>query len=162
MRMSTKSTLVYGKAFHLYTEALDDDNIWLELDIPIDTPIQLTNNKITIAITTSIWEVIREYTNAEFNLLNRTDEELKIMVEKAVNERKVNYEKAVSEGKNANMLNLFGLFAYGLASNTIEDQIKEGMAYMLDLRDKQNKLFNAIQEIKNDAVKRPKSSMINM
>jgi hypothetical protein len=56
--MSTKSTIAYGRNFHLYHEALDEDYVYLELE---GTKFEASYNRVMVPIPVHVWEVIRRY-----------------------------------------------------------------------------------------------------
>lgn len=56
--MSTKSTIIYGDGFHLYTELFDGKHVFLELSA---VEFIATPGAVTVAIPLPVWECIREY-----------------------------------------------------------------------------------------------------
>jgi hypothetical protein len=89
--MTVKATLAYGKNFHFYHEALDNNHVYLELE---DVAYQAGYRRVMVAIPIDVWEVIRSLGAARLNLVNASDEELLSMVERVVEERMAGYERA--------------------------------------------------------------------
>ena len=139
--MSTKSTTTYGKNFHLYREALDDDFIYLELD---NIEFEASKNSVKIAIPVHIWEHIRQYKAVNLSLVDKSDEEIKAYVEKKVNKRIKEYRK-----ENNKFLALAGSVQFGNANLSREEQINNGIASYIKLRDKQKRVSEAIKELHN-------------
>ena len=82
--MSTKSTIAYGRNFHLYHEALDEDYVYLELE---GTKFEASYNRGMIPIPVHVWEVIRRYPGIDLKYADRTDAEIRRYVEQEVDER---------------------------------------------------------------------------
>ena len=138
--MSTKSTTTYGEDFHLYREALDDDFIYLELD---NIEFEASENSVKIAIPVYIWEHIRQYTAVNLSLADKSDEEIKKIVEEEVNKRIEEYRR----NKNNKFLALAGSLAFGNADLPREEQIKKGIASYIEWRDEQKKTKEAIEKL---------------
>ena len=62
-----KTTLAYGKNFHFYQEALNNNYIYLELE---DIPYDVGYRRIMIALPIDIWETIRGLGAARLDLVN--------------------------------------------------------------------------------------------
>ena len=50
--MSTKSSLSYGKDYHLYQEIFDVSNVYLKLD---GSKFEVTNNSVMVQIPIQVW-----------------------------------------------------------------------------------------------------------
>lgn len=87
--MSTRSSLAYGKAFHLYTDLMDDgedeDSVYLDITDPC-------GHHRSIKIPIDIWETIRHSGGARLDLVKATDAELLEKASKAVDERLAEYK----------------------------------------------------------------------
>ena len=138
--MSTKSNLVSGDNFRLYTEAFEENkNVYLELT---GTPqFEASYGRVVVTIPAEVWEVIRKHTSVDFDLIDKTDEELKKMVTEQVNNR---MEQAKKIGKHAS---LFGFFAFGSVDDPPEEQIKGGLEWYFNERANQRELVAKIKAL---------------
>ena len=136
--MSTKSTLLSFDSVHLYTEAFDDKNVYLEMD---NIKFNASNNQITLEIPIEIWEVIRQKEAIYHYCHDWTDDYIKDYVENEVSKR-IN-EKGI--------LRIFGMFIYGDADDCKEEQIKIGIDYYTKKRTEENALINKIAALKIEA-----------
>ena len=143
--MSTKCTLSYGPNFHLYSECFDDQNIYLEIE---KTEFEANQDSIMITIQLEIWENIRTHTNARFDLITKTDEEIKTEVEAEVKHRIANYKEAEEKQQNTAFIELIGFLVCGSAKESYEEQVKRGIEYHIKERDKQIELLTKITAIK--------------
>lgn len=97
--MSTKSTLVSGKSFHLYEECFERDrNVYLELG---GCSFETTPNRIVVEIPLAVWEVVRQHTSASYDLASLDDAQLLAEAEKRVDENRAEYRKALAEQRAA-------------------------------------------------------------
>ena len=76
--MSSKNILAHGPNFHLYSEAINDGHVYLELQ---NTQFEVTNNRVLLSIPVPIWEVIRSHPGMSFEYAGMTDAELRSVVE---------------------------------------------------------------------------------
>ena len=90
-QMSTKITIAHGRNFHLYQEALDEDNVHLELE---GIKFEASYNRVMVPIPVHVWEVIRRYPGIDLKYADRTDTEIRRYVEQEVDERVKLYEEA--------------------------------------------------------------------
>ncbi|MET4709923.1 hypothetical protein [Endozoicomonas lisbonensis] len=102
--MSTKCSLAYGDDFHLYEEVFDDYHVYLSLE---KAEFEASNNEVMVRIPLAIWEHIRQFTNARFDLIDFDDEALLKLTEKEVDERIEDYK--------INPSSLAGLLTFGKA-----------------------------------------------
>lgn len=142
--MSTKCTVAYGSNFHLYKEILDENFIYLQLE---GVSFEASYNQVMVPIPVHIWEVIRQYPGTDLSWSDKTDEEIASYVEKEVNERIEEFEKAEDE-RHRSLISLCGSLTYGLADTSREEQIKRGMACFEELREHQRQIKQAILELK--------------
>jgi len=75
--MSTKSTITYGKEFHLYTDCFDEAHVWLSLDQPVE--FEANPHAVTVRLPLALWEYLRTFTTAETDLADKTDAELRAL-----------------------------------------------------------------------------------
>jgi len=143
--MSTKSTIRYGDAFHLYHEAFDDANIYLELTQ--DPQFEASPGQITVAIPLEIWEVIRQGSSIDLSLVEKTDDQIRQMVETGVKDRWDKIKEAEAKGQNPGILRSIGLLIYGSADDPVQEQIKKGIEYYTERRKYQEELAGKIKAI---------------
>lgn len=126
--MSTKSTIAPGSNFHFYHEALDDDFVYLGMD---DVPFEAGYRQIMVAIPVDVWEVIRHTAPARLDLHDKTDEELRAMVERDVDERIAEHKQALDGGSSAliAVASFSGSLPYGAADSPREEQVERGLEY---------------------------------
>jgi hypothetical protein len=141
--MSTKSTIAHSENFHFYREALDYDNVYLEIE---EVEFECSSNSVMVVIPVHIWEVIREYQGVSLLWADKTDEEIISHVSQDVENRIAQYAKA--SGAMKGWKGISGIFVYGSADEPKETQIEKGIAYYTKLRDKQQKVKAAIEELR--------------
>lgn len=89
--MSTKCSLAWGEKFHTYTDCLDDHPfVYVQLD---GAEFQVSPGSATIQIPLPIWEYIRTYSPARYNLVHLSDSKLKLLARKRAAERKKMLQK---------------------------------------------------------------------
>lgn len=141
--MSTKATVAYGKNFHFYREVLDDNFIYLELE---GVQFEASYNRVMVPIPVHIWEVIRKYEGVDISWADKTDEEIIHYVEQEVDERIQQYQEAENE-KSKSLIALFGSLAFGKADSPRSEQIETGVEYFKRLREHQQQIKQAIEEL---------------
>ena len=82
--MSTKWLLIGGDEFQLYQELFDDGFIYLELS---QTHFEANPRSVQVRIPIEIWETIRHHGGPDLSLLQKSDEEIRALVEQAVDAR---------------------------------------------------------------------------
>jgi len=142
--MSTKATVAHGPTFHLYQEVLEDQYIYLELE---SVPFEASYNRVMVPIPVHIWEVIRQYTGVDLSFADQTDDDIRAHVERAVDERIANYQRAETEQQKALLLCL-GAIPYGPADTPRDEQIAHGMTHFEALRERQRQIRRAIEELR--------------
>ena len=139
--MSIKATLAYGKNFHLYSECMDDQNVYLSLD---HCEFEVFSNRCVLTIPLEIWETIRQHTNVDFSLADKTDEELHKIAEEYIKNRM----EMIKESPGNKIIKLSGCMYYGDADDPIEKQINEGVKNLKEDRKKQRILLKKIKHVK--------------
>jgi hypothetical protein len=135
--MSTKSSIAYGPNFHLYNDAFDEENVYLELN---EADFEASRNHVTLTIPAFIWEHIRQFAGVDLSLAGKTEEQIRLEVEEAVDERIKKYEKQ----KGGIMA---GFLVYGSPNDPREEQIKAGVAYITEMRNRQNTIKEQIDQL---------------
>ena len=143
--MSTRVTLAYGRDFQFYRELFDDEHLCLELET---THYEASYGRILVEIPVHIWEVIRRRGRAEFDLANKSDDELRQMVESKVDERIRLYHDAVVKGESGPFLAVrhFSL-PYGPADTPRDRQIEMGFEHYVRRRNHQQQIRACIVEL---------------
>ena len=144
--MSTKATIAHGDTFHFYHEVADDDHVYLRLET---TNFEAGYGRVMVPIPIHIWETIRHLGAARLDLINHTDEDLRAMVEKDVDERIADYQKALREHPDrADWFSIAGSFVYGSADEPREQQIAHGIEHFQSERQRQRELHAAIEMLR--------------
>ena len=141
--MSTKSMVAYGPNFHLYREALNEHYIYLELE---GVQFEASYNRVMVPIPVHIWEVIRHHAGVDLSFADKTDEEIQAYVEHEVDERIARYNQEENP-KAKGLIALLGSIPYGSADIPREEQITRGMSYFLALREEQQQIQKAIEDL---------------
>ena len=140
--MSTKSTIAYGKNFHFYHEALDDDHVYLQIET---TQFEAGYGRVMVPIPIHIWETIRHLGGARLDLVDKADEALQAMVEQEVDKRIAEYQEALRERpQSAGLFRIVGCLLYGGAETPREQQIERGMDYYRKERQRQREVQAAV------------------
>jgi hypothetical protein len=136
--MTVKATLAYGKNFHFYHEALDNNHVYLELE---DVAYQAGYRRVMVAIPIDVWEVIRSLGAAKLDLVNASDEELLSMVERIVEERMTGYESARAlKPESAGWLRFSDAAVFGAMDDPREQQVMRGFEYYKTERARQREV----------------------
>lgn len=141
--MSTKCTVAYGPDFHLYREVLDDEHIYLELE---GVPYEASSRRVMVTIPMQIWEVIRRRGEADLSYAEKTDPEIQAQVEEWVDERLAQYRQA-RDSHAQGIVSLAGCLVLGMADEPREEQIAQGVAYYQRMREQQQRLKKAIEDL---------------
>lgn len=146
IHMTVKATLAYGKNFHFYHEALDDNHVYLELE---DAPFDAGYKRVMIAIPIDIWETIRDLGAANLNLVSASDEELARTVEEQVGKRIEEYANLrTSSEDEADMLRFNNSVVFGAADDARDQQVRRGIAYYKTERERQREVANRMAQHK--------------
>lgn len=138
--MSTKASLAYGNDFHLYEEVFDDERIHLSLS---NVEFEASKDGVSVAIPLHIWECIRQFSNARFNLVKYSHEMVLEMVAKKVDQRIKSYMENGEKPTEA----VFGCIIFGLASESRDYQIQQGMSFYLEERERQRSIKAKLDEL---------------
>ncbi len=144
--MSTKSTIAYGTNFHLYHEVLDEDYVYLRLE---GVQFEAGYNRVMVPIPVHIWEFIRQYPGVDLKWADRTDAQIKKHVESEVDERLARYKS--TDSSRSGLTRLLGSMVYGTADEPREKQIASGIDYFTKLREHQQQVKQAIEELERMA-----------
>jgi len=138
--LSTKSSIVYGKNFHLYDECMEDAHIYLTLK---NIGFEATNTEVTVAIPIVLWEHLRSYSSTNFDISKTdwTDEQIKEESKKAVKDRlKINPENGFARW--------FGAMIFGDFNLPPEEQVENAVRYWTEERKRQQLLKAELESLK--------------
>ncbi len=152
--MSTKMTIAHGPNFHLYHEALDEDYVYLEVE---GAQFEAAYNRVMVPIPVHVWEVIRHYPGINLKYADKTDAELRQYVEQEVDDRLKRYREAGEKAKG--LVSLSGSLAFGTAEQPREHQIAAGIEYFTKVREHQQQIKRAIEELQQVNSGRSDSSL---
>ncbi len=150
--MSTKSTLVSGRTFHLYEEALDPaQNVWLALD---GCEFEASSRGVRVEIPLPVWEVLRQHTPARFDLAPLDDKQLLAEAEKRVENVRAEYREDRAReraDRGAGKLKRGGKsitrFFYRMATLPQAQHLESVLAALREDRTKQRSLLRAIARL---------------
>jgi hypothetical protein len=140
--VSTKATIAYGRNFHFYHEVLDEDYVYLELE---GAKFEASYDRVMVPIPVHIWEVIRRYPGVDLEYAEKTDDEIRLYVEREVDERIKRY--AESSARSKGLLSLAGSLVYGAADQPRQKQIDAGIEHFTKLREHQRQIKQAVEEL---------------
>jgi hypothetical protein len=144
--MTVKATLAYGKNFHFYHEALDNNHVYLELE---DVSYDASYRRVMVAIPIDVWEVIRWLGVARLDLINVPDDELIRLVEDKVDDRVAEHEKARAfDCEQTEQVKLTDYVEFGPIDSTREQQISRGLDYYKMERERQREISIRIAQHK--------------
>ena len=144
--MSTKSSIAYGVNFHLYREVFDDDFVYLELE---GVQFEASYNRVLVPIPVHIWEFIRQHPGVDLGWVDKTDAEIAEHVEHEVDQRLERF-KEMETGKGG-LVRILGSMLYGKADEPREKQIESGVLHFTKLRQHQQQIRKAIEDLKRKA-----------
>jgi hypothetical protein len=140
--MSTKSTIAYGPTFHFYREGLDDSYVYLELE---QVEFEASYNRVMMPIPVHIWEVVRQYPGIDLAWAEKSDQDILDYVTEYVDDRIRQYEETGENEKG--LFSLIGSLGFGKADAPRAEQIEQGVAYYQKLREHQQQVKAAIEEL---------------
>lgn len=128
--MSTKYSLAYADNFHFYHDLMDEEeSFYLRIS---KTDFEACPGSVTIKIPPEVWGTIRQIP-VDLSYADKTDEELRLLVEKEVDERIENYNQATEDRKA--LVEFCGSRVYGCYMDR-QTQIDSGFKYFKNLRKK--------------------------
>lgn len=144
--MTIKATLAYGRNFHFYHEALDNNHVYLELE---DVNFDPGYRRVMVAIPIDVWEVIRGLGAAKLDLVNASDEELMSIVEEKVAMRIAEYEAAKrTSPEEAERIRFNDSLLFGAMDDTREQQIVRGVEVYKTERGRQREVSSRMMQHK--------------
>ncbi|MGL6338201.1 MAG: hypothetical protein ACRC80_03570 [Waterburya sp.] len=141
--MSTKCSIAHGDNFHFYRECFDEENVYLQLE---GIEFTASQSEVTVTIPMAVWSIIRNFSVVDLSLADKTDAELRAMVEEKVDQRIEQYLTSDNEREKA-MISLMGSICYGSADLPRNEQIESGMQYYRQTREQQLAIKNQIMAL---------------
>lgn len=139
-----KSSIACGENFHLYNECFDDDGVYLELE---GSPkYEVSPGSVMVRIPAYVWEAIRTFPGVWLEWADKSDAEIRAMVEKDVDERITEWRKAKSK-RQKGWASFCGGMVYGRAEDSRAKQIKRGLKEMLRRRDLQRSIVRKAKQL---------------
>lgn len=133
--MGVRTTLAYGRNFHFYLQAHENNYVYLELE---DVPYEVGYRRVMIAIPVDVWETLRGLAATQLDLVSASDAELIEVVTLKIDERIAEYEKArSSDPETAELVRFKNSVMFGTADMPREDQVERGIQYYKLERERQ-------------------------
>jgi hypothetical protein len=99
-----------------------------------------------VKIPVDVWEVIRHTAPARLDLVDSSDEELRRTVERQVDARIAEYERAKGDSRQEALVSLFGALVFGGADEPREEQVRRGLEYYTGERERQRQVVARMKE----------------
>lgn len=141
--MSTKCSIAHGNNFHFYRECFDEDNVYLQLE---GIEFTASQSEVTVTIPMAIWAVIRQHSVVDLSLADKTDAELRAIVEEKVDQRIEQY-LASDDRREKATISFMRSICYGSADLPRNEQIESGMQYYLSTRERQLVIKNQMMAL---------------
>lgn len=134
--MSTKCSMAYGDKFHLYTDCLDQhSSVYLQLDT---AEFEASQSHVAIRIPLAIWEYVRLYSPANYELADLSDKELHGLATKRLAE----HRKSLRQWKpNSPLKALFKISG--------PNGVREVLAQLRAQRATQQKLRKEVEQLRS-------------
>ena len=139
--MSTKSSLAHGEDFHFYTEAFDDEHVYLELN---KAEFEATQDHVMVRIPLEVWITIQQVKPPRLDVAGTSNQELLELVQAEVDERIARYRAATND-RGRGFASLIGGWVYGQADQPRDEQIEQGLKYHLEVRQRQERILERSQ-----------------
>ena len=142
--MGTKKTLLSGDSYKVYHQCFDDENIYLDLT---DIEIEKTDSGYTLVIPIWIWDKINKVSShIDLSLAKMTDEEIENKTKEEVDSRIRELSLFGNDDAMAKLIRVSDHIKFGSVSLKKEEQIKKGISFYMQERDKQKKVLEKIKE----------------
>lgn len=133
--MPPKVTIAYGRDFHFFRDAQEDNFVYLELE---DVPFEVGYRRVMIAIPVDVWGTLRSLAPVELDLINASDSELIELVEAKVSQRVSEYKSIrSSHPEKADLIRFNESIKFGPADDEREEQLARGISYYKSERERQ-------------------------
>lgn len=136
--MTVRTTLAYGRNFHFYLHAHENNYVYLELE---DVPYEVGYRRVMIALPVDVWETLRGLAATQFDLVNASDAQLIELVTLKVDDRVSEYKRVQSTGpEKADEARFKNSIMFGPADATREEQVERGLQYYRMERERQRSI----------------------
>jgi hypothetical protein len=136
--MTVRTTLAYGRNFHFYLQAHENNYVYLELE---DIPYEVGYRRVMIALPVDVWETLRGLAATQLDLINASDADLIELVTLKVGERVREYEICHASGpEKADTVRFKNAIVFGLADAPREEQVERGLQYYKLERERQRSI----------------------
>lgn len=128
--MNAEKVLASSAEFYFYKESGNDDQICLKLFGDID--FEASSKSVMVKIPVAVWEGIRQIAAIKFDLVDKTDVELREIVESEVDENSAHrerrqLEKSKKGDRNSNHFTIIRSLVYASSNEPREQQIENGL-----------------------------------
>ena len=142
--MGTKKTLLSGNSYKVYHQCFDDENIYLDL---VDVEVEKTDFGYTLVVPIWIWDKINKVSShIDLSLAKMTDEEIENKTKEEVDSRIRELSLFGNDDAMAKLIRVSDHIKFGSVSLKKEEQIKKGISFYMQERDKQKKVLEKIKE----------------
>lgn len=136
--MTVRTTLAYGRNFHFYLQAHENNYVYLELE---DVPYEAGYRRVMLALPVDVWETLRGLAATQLELVNASDADLIELVTLKVGERVREYESSrASSPETADSVRFKNSIMFGLADAPREEQVERGLQYYNLERERQGSI----------------------
>lgn len=130
--MNAEKVVASGDEFYFYKESGNQDQICLKLFGDID--FEASSKSVMVKIPAAVWETIRQTAAVKFDLVDKTEAELRAIVETEVRENLAHRksgqcEKSGQGNSGNNRFTLNKSLAYKTSNEPLEQQIENGLNY---------------------------------
>lgn len=131
--MNAEKVLASGDEFYFYKEPNNQDQICLKLFGDID--FEASSKSVMIKIPVAVWETVRQIAAIKFDLVDKTDIELREIAETEVDENLARHERKQDEKskkgafRSSNHFTIVKSLAYASSNEPREQQIEHGLDY---------------------------------
>lgn len=140
--MTNKNILLNGRNYKVYTRCFDEENIYLQFE---GFEFSTNDDLVTVAIPLNVWENIRKIDGiSQLDLVNMSDSEIEKKVVEEVDGRIRELSLFGKEDNMAKLIKMENYLVYGDANDSKDNQIKKGLSFYLEQRERQKAIINKI------------------
>lgn len=140
--MTNKNILLNGRNYKVYTRCFDEENIYLQFE---GFEFSTNDDSVTVAIPLNVWENLRKVDGiSQLDLVNMSDSEIEKKVAEEVDGRIRELSLFGKEDNMAKLIKMENYIVYGDANDPKDNQIKKGLSFYLEQRERQKAILNKI------------------
>jgi len=140
--MTNKNILLNGRNYKVYTRCFDEENIYLQFE---GFEFSTNDDSVTVAIPLNVWENLRKVDGiSQLDLVNMSDSEIEKKVVEEVDGRIRELSLFGKEDNMAKLIKMENYLVYGDANDSKDNQIKKGLSFYLEQRERQKAIINKI------------------